>query len=162
MNDTSWAVPLEHVRERLVIHSRCVDSDPGVIYDRWAGILHPRAVGNAGIFTTAEDMSLYARMLLAGGQGVFQSDIVQKEMLHNYTPDAPRCRSFGWDMTPSMLVKGFSGNTIWHSGSSGQSMWIDAEKERFCIVLTNLFGEHDAGIAARKDIADTVAESVWE
>ena len=162
MKDSSWATPLPHVRERLVIHSRCVDSDPGVIYDRWARILHPRAVGNAGIFTTAEDMSLYARMLLAGGQGIFQTDIVQKEMFRNYTPDASRCRSFGWDMTPSMLVNGFSKNTIWHSGSSGQSMWIDAEKKRFCIVLTNLFGEHDAGIAARKDIADTVAELIWQ
>ena len=41
-------------------------------------------------------------------------------------------------------------------------MWIDAEKGRFCIVLTNLFGEHDAGIAARRDIANTVADTVWK
>lgn len=162
MKDTAWATPPEHVRERLVIHSRCVDSDPGIIFDRWAKILHPRAVGNAGIFTTAIDMSRYARMLLRGGQGVFTSDIVRKEMFCNYTPEAARCRSFGWDMTPSLLIKNSSAQTIYHSGSSGQSMWIDREKQRFCIVLTNLFGNHDDGIAARQDIANAVADVIWK
>ena len=161
MSDTSWAMPLEKVRERLVIHSRCVDSDPGIIFDRWARIIQPRAVGNAGIFTTAVDMSRYARMLLRKGQGVFETNIVEKEMFRNYTPDASRCRSFGWDMTPGFLIDSFSRNTIFHSGSSGQSMWVDPEQGRFCIVLTNLFGDHDAGIAARRDVANAVAESVW-
>ena len=161
MSDTAWATPLEKVRDRLVIHSRCVDSDPAVIFDRWARILHPRAVGNAGIFTTAEDMARYARMLLRGGQGVFSTDIALKEMFCNYTPDAARCRSFGWDMTPSLLPGNASDKTIFHSGSSGQSMWIDGGKGRFCIVLTNLFGPHDDGIAARLDIADTVSKMIW-
>jgi CubicO group peptidase (beta-lactamase class C family) len=106
-------------------------------------------------------MSRYARMLLRKGQGVFETDIVEKEMFRNYTPDASRCRSFGWDMTPGFLIDSFSRNSIFHSGSSGQSMWIDPEKQRFCIVLTNLFGEHDAGIAARLDIANTVSEEIW-
>lgn len=162
MTDTAWATPLEHVRERLVIHSRCVDSDPGVIFDRWARILHPRAVGNAGIFTTALDMSRYARMLLRGGEGVFSTDIAQKEMFCNYMPNAARCRSFGWDMTPSLLLKNSSDRAIFHSGSSGQSMWIDSKKGRFCIVLTNLFGNHDDGIAARLDVANAAAEVVWK
>ena len=161
MGDTSWAVPYEHLRQRLVIHSRCVDSDPAVIYDLWARKFAPRAMGNAGIFTTAPDMAKYARMILAGGKGLFKSDIVKQEMFHNYLPQAARNRSFGWDMTRRLLIKNFSDATIWHSGSSGQSMWIDPEKQRFCIILTNLFGEHDAGIAARLDIADTVAESIW-
>ena len=162
MSDTAWAVPHEHVRERLVIHSRCVDSDPAVIFDRWARIFQPRAMGNAGIFTTAVDMARYARMLLRGGQGVFATDIAQKEMFCNYTPNASRCRSFGWDMTPRLLPGIFSEQTIFHSGSSGQSMWIDGKKGRFCIVLTNLFGPHDDGIAARQDIADTVTKLVWQ
>ena len=34
-------------------------------------------------------------------------------------------------------------------------------QERFCIILTNLFGEHDAGIAARLDIANMVAKEIW-
>ena len=161
MDDTAWAVPQAHVRDRLVIHSRCVESDPAVIYDLWARKFAPRAMGNAGIFTTAPDMAKYARMILSGGKGLFQTDIVKQEMFRNYLPKSPRNRSFGWDMTPRLMIRNFSSQSIWHSGSSGQSMWIDPEKQRFCIVLTNLFGEHDAGIAARLDIANTVSEEIW-
>ena len=162
MNDTSWAVPLEHVRERLVIHSRCVESDPAVIYDLWARKFAPRAMGNAGIFTTAPDMAKYAEMILSGGEGLFRSELVKQEMFRNYLPSAARNRSFGWDMTRRLMIGKFSDQSIWHSGSSGQSMWIDPEKQRYCIVLSNLFGEHDAGIAARLDIANLVAEEIWE
>ena len=162
MSDTAWATPLEHVRERLVIHSRCVDSDPAVIFDRWARNFQHRAMGNAGIFTTAVDMARYARMLLRGGQGVFATDIAQKEMFCNYMPNASRCRSFGWDMTRRLIPGIFSDGTIFHSGSSGQSMWVDGKKGRFCIVLSNLFGPHDDGIAARQDIADTVTKLIWQ
>jgi CubicO group peptidase (beta-lactamase class C family) len=93
---------------------------------------------------------------------VFSTNIAQKEMFCNYMPHAARCRSFGWDMTPSLLMKNSSEQAIYHSGSSGQSMWIDGKKGRFCIVLTNLFGPHDDGIAARQDIADTVTKLVWQ
>ena len=118
-------------------------------------------MGNAGIFTTAADMAKYARMILAKGQGLFKNDLVTEEMFKNYLPESPRNRSFGWDMTRRLMIKNFSDSSIWHSGSSGQSMWIDPEKQRFCIILSNLFGEHDAGIAACLDIANLVAEAVW-
>lgn len=161
MNDTNWAVPLEHTLDRLVIHSRCVDSSPSVIYDLWARKFAPQAMGNAGIFTTAIDMAKYARMILKKGKGLFLSNIVEEEMFNNYLPNAARNRSFGWDMTRRLMIENFSKKSIWHSGSSGQSMWIDPIQERFCIILTNLFGEHDAGIAARLDIANTIAKEIW-
>lgn len=162
MNDTSWAVPLDHVRDRLVVHSRCVESDRSVVYDLWARKFAPRAMGNAGIFTTAYDMAKYARMILSYGKGLFKSDLVREEMMHNYVPQADRNRSFGWDMTRRMIPEGFSSSSIWHSGSSGQSMWIDPELQRFCIVLTNLFGDHDAGIKARLAIANMAVNEIWQ
>ncbi|MBO5923729.1 MAG: beta-lactamase family protein [Lentisphaeria bacterium] len=161
MTDTSWAVPLPHTRENLVIHSRCTDSDPAVIYDLWARKFAPRAMGNAGIFTTAKDMAKYARMICNECDDLFRNKAVKKEMFCNYLPQADRNRSFGWDMTRRLMINNFSDQSIWHSGSSGQSMWIDPQQKRFCIVLTNLFGEHDAGIAARLDIANTVASDIW-
>ena len=161
MSDTSWGEPLSHTIDRLVIHSRCVDSSPSVIYDLWARKFAPRAMGNAGIFTTAIDMAKYARMILKKGKGLFNSNIIEEEMFQNYLPNANRNRSFGWDMTPRLMIENFSNKSIWHSGSSGQSMWIDPAKERFCIILTNLFGEHDAGIAARLDIANLVSKEIW-
>ena len=162
MKDTAWGVPPDHVRDRLVVHSRCVDSDRSVVYDMWARKFAPRAMGNAGIFTTAYDMAKYARMILRGGKDLFRSDILKREMFCNYVPDSDRNRSFGWDMTRRLLIEQFSDQSIWHSGSSGQSMWIDPVKQRFCIVLTNLFGDHDAGIKARLEIARTAAQEIWE
>ena len=162
MNDTSWATPLPEQRDRLVIHCRCVDSDPGVIFDRWARILHPHAMGNAGIFTTAIDLAKYARMILRKGRGLFQTDIVEREMFHNYAPSGMKPRSFGWDLSPELRIFNFSEKTVYHSGSSGQSMWIDPEKGRFFILLSNLFGEHDAGIAARLDVANEISGEIWE
>ena len=103
-----------------------------------------------------------AEMILSGGEGLFRSELVKQEMFRNYLPSAARNRSFGWDMTRRLMIGKFSDQSIWHSGSSGQSMWIDPEKQRYCIVLSNLFGEHDAGIAARLDIANLVAEEIWE
>ena len=161
MSDTAWATPMEKQRDRLVIHCRCVDSDPAVIFDRWARVLHPHAMGNAGIFTTASDLSKYARMILRKGKGLFKSNIVEKEMFKNLAPQGMKPRSFGWDLTPELLIKNFSSKTVYHSGSSGQSMWIDWGAGKFCIVLTNLFGEHDAGIAARLDLANKVTGDIW-
>ncbi len=162
MTDTAWATPKPEQRDRLVIHCRCVDSDPAVIFDRWAQILHPHAMGNAGIFTTAPDLAKYARMILRKGKGLFKTDIVEREMFPNFAPEGMRPRSFGWDLTPELLIPNFSAQTIYHSGSSGQSMWIDWGKGKFCIVLTNLFGEHDAGIAARLDVATEITGEIWK
>ena len=86
MKDTNWGMPLPHTRSRLVIHSRCVKSDPSVIFDMWARKFQPRAMGNAGIFTTPLDAAKYARMILNGGKGVFKTDIVQK-LMYRWSPN---------------------------------------------------------------------------
>lgn len=162
MKETFWGTPSPEQRPRLVVHGRCVNSDPGIIYDRWARILYPHVMGNAGIFTVAADIARYARMILRRGKGLFQTDIVEREMLHNLAPQGMLPRSFGWNMDPALRIKDFSPATVFHSGSSGQTMWIDPEQGRFFIILTNLFGEHDAGIAARLDIANHVAAEIWK
>ena len=153
MKDTHWGIPLEHTRKRLVVHSRCVKSDPAVIFDMWARKYQPRAMGNAGIFTTPLDVAKYARMILNGGKGVFKTDIVQKLMYENLAPAGKLPRSFGWNLAPEMRAKGLSEKTIYHSGSSGQSLWIDPGTGKYCLVFTNLFGKHDEAIRARREVA---------
>ena len=153
MSDTNWGTPLEHTRSRLVIHSRCVKSDPAIIFDLWARKYQPRAMGNAGIFTTPLDTAKYARMILNGGKGVFKTDIVQKMMYKNLAPAGKLKRSFGWNLVPELRADGLSDKTIYHSGSSGQSLWIDPGTGKYCLVFTNLFGRHDDGIKARREVA---------
>ena len=153
MKDTRWGAPQEHTRDRLVVHSRCVKSDPAVIFDMWARKYQPRAMGNAGIFTTPLDVAKYARMILNGGKGVFKTNIVSKMMYQNLAPAGKLPRSFGWNLVPGLRADGLSDKTIYHSGSSGQSLWIDPGTGKFCLVFTNLFGKHDDGIRARREVA---------
>lgn len=160
MTDTGWGMPLEHTRNRLVVHSRCVKSDPAVIFDMWARKYQPRAMGNAGIFTTPLDAAKYARMILNGGKGVFKTDIVQKMMYKNLAPAGKFPRSFGWNLVPELRADGLSEKTIYHSGSSGQSLWIDPGTGRFCLVFTNLFGRHDDGIKARREVASVFLSEI--
>ena len=160
MTDTNWGMPLEHTRNRLVVHSRCVKSDPAVIFDMWARKYQPRAMGNAGIFTTPLDAAKYARMILNGGKGVFKTDIVQKLMYKNLAPAGKLPRSFGWNLVPELRADGLSDRTIYHSGSSGQSVWIDPGTGIFCLVFTNLFGRHDDGIKTRREVASVFLSEI--
>ena len=161
MTETNWASPLPEVRDRLVIHGRCVDSDPGIIFDRWARILYPHAMGNAGIFTTPADVARYARMILKKGEGLFRSGIVPRLMFRNLAPAGGKIpRSFGWNLDPAGIPAGLSPETIFHTGSSGQSLWIDPGEGKYCLVFSNLFGDHDEGIRTRRAIAETFLSEV--
>ena len=154
MNDSSWGYPLKSQVGRLFVHNRCVNSDHRVVFDMWARVFQPRAIGNAGLFTTATDLAIYSRMILNRGRGLFKTNIVEEEMLRNFAPLGKTPRSFGWNLDSRFRPAGFSNKFIYHSGSSGQSLWIDYGRGCFIIILTNLFGEHDAGIQARLQIAN--------
>ena len=46
-------------------------------------------------------------------------------------------RGFGWDLSPEGRPRGLSDRTYYHTGWTGQSIWIDPESELYVIVLTN-------------------------
>lgn len=156
MDDSSWGYPNEDQVPRLFVHKRCVDSDRRVVFDMWARKFQPKAMGNAGLFTTAGDLAKYARMLIRRGEGLFKSDIVEREMFRNFAPEGKKPRSFGWSLDEAMRPCSFSPKFVYHSGSSGQSFWVDYGEGKFIIILTNLFGEHDEAIQARLAMANSI------
>ena len=115
----------------------------GVVHDptarRMAGV-----AGHAGLFTTANDLSIFARMLLNGGSynGVrILSPLAVDRMLTPSTPPGERnVRGLGWDMDSS-----FSSNrgelmpigSFGHTGWTGTSVWIDPATKMFVIFLSN-------------------------
>ncbi len=115
----------------------------GVVHDptarRMGGI-----AGHAGLFSTAADLTLYARMLLGGGAlGAARvlSPLTVARMTSAATPVAePNVRGFGWDMDSS-----FSANrgellplgSFGHTGFTGTSIWIDPATRVFVIFLSN-------------------------
>jgi serine-type D-Ala-D-Ala carboxypeptidase len=94
--------------------------------------------GHAGLFSTAADLSVFAQMMLNGGEysGV---QIVSKQTVDLFTSRAFGHRALGWDTAEGDYGSGrYLGPTAYgHTGFTGTSMWIDPEREMFVILLTN-------------------------
>jgi CubicO group peptidase (beta-lactamase class C family) len=94
--------------------------------------------GHAGLFSTAADLSVFAQMMLNGGEynGV---QIVSKPTVDLFTSRTFGHRALGWDTAEGDYGSGrYLGPTAYgHTGFTGTSMWIDPEREMFVILLTN-------------------------
>ena len=142
---------------------------------RWLrGEVHdPRAhglggvAGHAGLFSTAGDLALFARMLLAEGELGGARVLSAKSVRALATPhEAGRgVRGLGWKMLKSSR-SGFSARSIGHAGFTGTSLWIDPEQGLFVVFLSNRLhpdgkgNVHPTATAVRKvavEAAKTVA-----
>src|SRR5690606_15073078 len=96
--------------------------------------------GHAGLFSSARDLSIFAHMMLSGGEygGV---RILNENTIARWTARRnPRSsRAIGWD-TPSPGASSgrfFSPRSFGHTGFTGTSIWMDPERGVFVILLTN-------------------------
>ncbi|UFS70759.1 beta-lactamase family protein [Geomonas sp. RF6] len=116
---------------------------PGVVQDTNARRLGGVA-GHAGLFSSAYDLSLYARMILGGG-AINQQRILSEQVVAQMTTpyacsNGSVLRGLGWDIdSPFSAPRGnyFSRMSFGHTGYSGSSMWIDPQQDLFVIFLTN-------------------------
>ncbi|MDE0185028.1 MAG: serine hydrolase [Candidatus Poribacteria bacterium] len=84
--------------------------------------------GNAGLFSTAEDVSKYCRMIIGGGDGVLtENDVAQ--MAAVATNGLNELRSVGW----IILEDG----SLYHTGFTGTSIRINLQSRSFAVLLTN-------------------------
>ena len=94
--------------------------------------------GHAGLFSTAADLSVFAQMMLNGGEynGV---QIISRPTVELFTSRSVGHRALGWDTAEGDYGSGrFLGPTAYgHTGFTGTSMWIDPERQMFVILLTN-------------------------
>jgi uncharacterized protein YbbC (DUF1343 family)/CubicO group peptidase (beta-lactamase class C family) len=118
--------------------------------DRWmCGEVHdPRAyrlggiAGHAGLFSTAEDLAVYAQMLIGEGQycgvRVLEPSTVATMTKAYEVPGG--LRGLGWDVrTGYSSNRGdlFSSRAFGHGGFTGTAMWIDPELDLFVVFLSN-------------------------
>jgi uncharacterized protein YbbC (DUF1343 family) len=100
--------------------------------------------GHAGMFSTADDIARFARMLLRGGEldGVrVLSPLTVARMTSPSTPDDENnVRGLGWDMDSSysanrgeLLPVGSFG----HTGFTGTGLWIDPATQVFVVFMSN-------------------------
>jgi CubicO group peptidase (beta-lactamase class C family) len=97
--------------------------------------------GHAGLFASARDVDTIACRLLACWNGA--DDFVPQAILREFwtrTGIAASTWALGWDTpSPQQSSAGtrFSAHTVGHLGFTGTSIWIDLERQRHVILLSN-------------------------
>jgi uncharacterized protein YbbC (DUF1343 family)/CubicO group peptidase (beta-lactamase class C family) len=142
----------------------------GVVHDptarRMGGI-----AGHAGLFSTADDLSIFVRMLLNGGawKGTrILAPLTVAKMTRSATPSSMTTRrGLGWDVDSSyssnrgeLLPVGSFG----HTGFTGTSIWMDPLTGAWVIVLSNRVHPDGHGdvVALRARVATIVASAVTD
>ncbi|MGB8411666.1 MAG: exo-beta-N-acetylmuramidase NamZ domain-containing protein [Candidatus Binatus sp.] len=151
--ELSRIAPTEYVDGKLRI---------GEVHDPTAARMGGLA-GHAGLFSTADDLAIFARMMLAGGHAGAVKILSARsidEMTIPQSPvdavDASRLRGLGWDLgaplcanREQLLPVGSYG----HFGFTGTMLWIDPVSSTYAIILTNRTypsGAGDAGPLRRE------------
>jgi CubicO group peptidase (beta-lactamase class C family) len=63
---------------------------------------------------------------------------VVEEATRNHTPGLDDARGYGWQMpTGSEATKMLSPRAYGHTGFTGTSLWIEPERDRIMVLLTN-------------------------
>jgi uncharacterized protein YbbC (DUF1343 family) len=138
MHDTGFQ-PADRLRER-VAWTEFVDGAwrAGVVHDPRAYLLGGIA-GHAGLFSTADDLALYARAILGGGEVDGRRILTARSVATMIAPyDVPgSIRALGWNVQSQWRGEGLSPTAIGHFGFTGTALWIDPDKDLFVVVLTN-------------------------
>ena len=109
----------------------------GEVQDENASVLGGIA-GHAGLFSTAEDLALFAHAMLNSGHPILRPATVELFSRRESAPEGTS-RAFGWDTPspPSQSGKYFSPRSFGHLGYTGTSLWIDPERQLSITLLTN-------------------------
>jgi uncharacterized protein YbbC (DUF1343 family)/CubicO group peptidase (beta-lactamase class C family) len=135
----------------------------GVVHDPTARRMGGVA-GHAGLFSTADDMALFAEDLLSGFTVLSQS-AVDKMISPQQPPNATALRGLGWDIdSPFSTNRGelLPVGSFGHTGFTGTSLWIDPVTDTYIILLTNAV--HPRGgkstVSLRSKVATAVVEAL--
>jgi uncharacterized protein YbbC (DUF1343 family)/CubicO group peptidase (beta-lactamase class C family) len=135
----------------------------GVVHDptvrRMGGVS-----GQAGLFSTADDLAKFAQALLSGSS-ILSPLAIEKMTTPQQPPAATTLRGFGWDIdSPFSSNRGelLPVGSFGHTGFTGTSLWIDPTTHTYIILLTNAVHPRGQGsaISLRAKIATAVAAAI--
>jgi uncharacterized protein YbbC (DUF1343 family)/CubicO group peptidase (beta-lactamase class C family) len=113
----------------------------GEVHDPRAYLLGGVA-GHAGLFSTADDLAVFAQMILNGGsyrgQRVLSPATVRRMTVPRSVPGG--WRALGWDVQTSFSSNRgelFPPGSFGHTGFTGTSIWIDPSSQTAVIFLSN-------------------------
>jgi len=104
----------------------------GVVHDENARVLGGVA-GHAGVFSDAEELCRFCRMIVRGGDGVLDGGMIEKSF-KNYTPGLGGDRGYGWQQCPETARPH---SLFRHFGFTGTAIWIDIVHKKYFVMLTN-------------------------
>lgn len=149
MTDTRYTLDAQQM-ERTAPTLRLPDGSllRGTVHDplaRYHGSSE-HSPGNAGLFSTARDLSRYCRMILRGGEldgiRVMKPGTVHR-MTSNLAPSATgETRGLGWGIYgPGAYASALNGTdetrAIGHTGYTGTFLWLDKRTKAYVVLLTN-------------------------
>ena len=130
-------------QRRLIAATEAINSGMlrGVVHDGNARLLGGVA-GHAGLFSTADDLARFCRMLLAGGALDGRRYLKAATVRAMFTPEAigETTRGLGWDMaSPYSRTLGsfFPIGSTGHTGFTGTAIWLDPASQGHEIILTS-------------------------
>jgi CubicO group peptidase (beta-lactamase class C family) len=167
--DTTWRRELVWGR----VHDENADAMGGV-------------AGHAGLFGTAVDLSVFARMMLNGGlaPACFPADVagepcplarpsdmrlLDQALIASFTSryDSASGRGLGWDSPSGQSSAGdyLTSDAYGHTGFTGTSIWIDPELDLWVVLLTNRVHptrENQKHVALRRAVHDAAAQAITD
>jgi CubicO group peptidase (beta-lactamase class C family) len=142
--------------------------------------------GHAGLFSTAVDLSVFARMMLNRGVApacvpgrvpgepcpvARPADVrlLDPEVLASFTKrfDATASRGLGWDTPTEGSSSGdfLSASAFGHTGFTGTSIWMDPQLDLWVVLLTNRVHptrDNQKHIPLRRAVADAAALAITD
>jgi uncharacterized protein YbbC (DUF1343 family)/CubicO group peptidase (beta-lactamase class C family) len=180
MTETGFNPP-KALLARIAPTERCAEQDAwpckrpdaaplrGVVHDptarRMGGI-----AGHAGLFSTARDLKIFARMLLGKGRLGTTRVLSAAAVTAMTSPQSPAgmtsIRGLGWDIDTSFSSNRGDlfpvGTSYGHTGFTGTSLWVDPGSNSFVIFLSSRLhpdGVGDVGVL-RSRIATVAAAAL--
>ncbi len=149
----------DYFRKRLI---------QGEVHDETAWTLGGVA-GHAGLFSTALDLSQFARMMVQrgshDGRAFLQARTI--DLFTTVVDTSLSTRALGWDTRnlndePSSAGLYFGPRSYGHTGFTGTSMWIDPDSKAWVILLTNRVYPTRDEYARFRGIRGLIADAAYE
>ncbi len=116
--------------------------------------------GHAGLFSTADDLAIFAQEMLHGSH-VLSRLSIEKMTTPQQPANAASLRGLGWDIdSPFSSNRGefLPVGSFGHTGFTGTSIWIDSVTDTYIVLLANAV--HPRGGASTVSLRARVATAV--
>ncbi|WP_243355398.1 serine hydrolase domain-containing protein [Bacillus litorisediminis] len=139
----------------------------GEVHDEIAWSLDGVA-GHAGVFSTAQDLAIFAHMFLNdgtyGSKQILKPETI-KLLSENQIPEFPGDdHGLGWELAQGWYMDGLSeASTLGHTGYTGTSIVINQNNDTIAILLTNRVHPTRSTVStnpARRQFARLVADAI--